>query len=87
MSFAKEDGEKMQREVCEEIDGSFSVPSLGPSRKDAGLSSTHKLDDEDDAAAGADVARARWTLLRQVNTRHDNMLHTACVCVCVCCCC
>ena len=53
----------MQREMCEEKDERFSGPLLDG--KDEGIQ-TRKLDE--DAIAGADVARARWTLLRQVNT-------------------
>ncbi|XP_056465839.1 calmodulin-lysine N-methyltransferase isoform X1 [Gadus macrocephalus] len=51
----------MQREMCEEKDERFSGPLLDG--KDEG-NQTRKLDE--DAIAGADVARARWTLLRQV---------------------
>ena len=53
----------MQREMCEEKDERFSGPLL--EGKDEG-DPTRTLDG--DAIAGADVARARWTLLRQVKT-------------------
>ena len=53
----------MQREMCEEKDERLSGALLeGKDERDP----TRTLDG--DAIAGAGVARARWTLLRQVKT-------------------
>ncbi|KAJ3609954.1 hypothetical protein NHX12_022048 [Muraenolepis orangiensis] len=66
MSCPKKDVGKTPREMCEEIEERLSVPLMDHGRKEAGR--TARRMDGGDASAGAvgDVARARWTLLRQV---------------------